>query len=128
MQIQVRRGGFGSMGAGFLRAACSGMVFPTRCPLTDSPAVNSMENRERWTALSFEEPHPGMLLASGLLLLVTPLGVALHLATTRELTRAEERAWVVGLTGRRGMAFLSAYLERSDRREALARLASGERT
>jgi hypothetical protein len=114
--------------------------------LADSPDVSSMAHSERWTrrvlailptasllgflalavnaALSFEEPHFGMLLASGLLLLVTPLGVALHLATTRELTRAEKRAWVVGLTGRRGIAFLSAYLEGSDRRAALERLSS----
>lgn len=75
--------------------------------------------------LSFEEPHPEMLLASGLLLLSTPLGVALHLNFTHELTRTEKRAWVAGLTGRRGMAYLSAYLEGGDRRRALEQLASG---
>jgi hypothetical protein len=118
--------------------------------LTDSPAAHSTGNSKRWTrwllavlpsasllgflalavnaTLSFEEPHLEMLIASGLLLLVTPLGVALHLATTRELTRAEKRAWVVGLTGHRGIAFLSAYLEASDRRRALAQLKSHART
>ena len=77
--------------------------------------------------LSFEDPHEGMLLASGLLLLVAPLGVLVHLAVTRELTRAEKRTWIAGLTGRQGMAFLAAYCEGSGRRIAMERLASATR-
>ena len=81
--------------------------------------------------LSFEDPHGGMLLASGLLLLVAPLGVLVHLGVTRELTRAEKRTWIAGLTGRQGMAFFAAYFEGSGRRIAMERLASeahGRRT
>jgi hypothetical protein len=110
-----------------------GFIASGRGDMSDSPAESSTRNAGRSTrgvlavlptaslvgflalavnaTLSFEEPHFGMLLGSGLLLLVTPLGVALHLMTTRELTRAEKRPWFVGLTGRRGIAFLAAYLE-----------------
>ena len=84
-----------------------------------APAVN--------VVLSFEDPHGGMLLASGLLLPVAPLGVLVHLGVTRELTRAEKRAWMAGLTGRRGMAYFAAYCDGSGRRIAMERLASEAR-
>jgi hypothetical protein len=74
--------------------------------------------------LSFEEPERAMLLASGLLLLAAPLGLLVHLGVTRKLTRAEKRAWIAGLTGRRGMAFLAAYFEGNGRRTALEQVAS----
>lgn len=78
-------------------------------------------------ALSFEEPHPEMLVASGLLLLATPVGVLCHLAVTRDLTRAEKWAWLAGLTSGRAIAFLSAYVEAGDRRGALRHCARGPR-
>lgn len=74
--------------------------------------------------LSFEEPESAMLIASGLLLLAAPLGLLVHLGLTRELTGAEKRAWIVGLTGRSGMAFLAAYFNGSGRRTALERVTS----
>ena len=76
------------------------------------------------TVLSFEEPERAMLIASGLLLMAAPLGLSIHLAVTRELSRDEKRAWIAGLTGRRGMAFLAAYFEGSGRRAALAQATS----
>ena len=74
--------------------------------------------------LSFEEPEREMLIASGLLLLVAPVGMLVHLGVTRELNRDEKRAWIAGLTGRRGMAFLAAYFKGSGRRTALQQVTS----
>jgi hypothetical protein len=74
--------------------------------------------------LSFEEPDRAMLLASGLLLLVAPLGALVHLGVTRQLTAGEKRAWITGLTGRRGMAFLAAYFKGRGQRAALEQVLS----
>jgi hypothetical protein len=72
--------------------------------------------------LSFEESHQELLIASGLALLAAPVGVLLHLAATRELTRGEKRAWIAGLMGRKGTALLAAYLKGVDRRRATEQL------
>lgn len=73
--------------------------------------------------LSFEEPHPGMLVASGLLTLAAPLGFSLHLALTNELTPSQKRAWMVGVVGRSGPALFAAYFRPVERRAATRWLA-----
>jgi len=60
-------------------------------------------------ALSFEEPHGTMLLVAGVLIIAAPVGLALHLWATSELTADEKRQWIVGLTGRRGPTLFAAY-------------------
>jgi hypothetical protein len=72
--------------------------------------------------LNFEEPHHEMLLVSGLAVLASPLCVFFHLAASRELTRAEKRAWIAGLMGPRGMTLFAAYLKRVDRRRVTEQL------
>src|SRR5437867_4113557 len=67
---------------------------------------------------SFEEPHAGMLLVATLLLSAAPTGLLVHLATTRELTARERRAWFAGLMSRRGARFFAAYFDASDRHRA----------
>jgi hypothetical protein len=65
--------------------------------------------------LSFEEPQSALLIASGLLLAAAPLGMALHLAATRQLSREEKRRWVAGLLSQRGPALFSAYFTSAER-------------
>ena len=65
--------------------------------------------------LSFEEAHASVLLGSGILIAMAPLGVALHLASTNELSREEKRLWVSGLLSQKGPALLSAYFNLADR-------------
>ena len=73
-------------------------------------------------ALSFEEPHSGMLLIAAVLLAAAPLGVALHLAFTDELTLDEKRRWIAGLMSRRGPELFGAYFTRGSRRRATEQL------
>ena len=68
--------------------------------------------------LTFEEPHAGMLLAATLLLSAAPAGLFLHLATTRELSPQERRAWLAGLVSRRATRLFAAYFDASERRRA----------
>jgi hypothetical protein len=55
--------------------------------------------------LSFEEPHWSMLTLAGLLVIAAPLGLLIHLATTSEMTGAEERMWLCELVGRRDLLY-----------------------
>jgi hypothetical protein len=66
-------------------------------------------------ALSFEEPQTTLLVASGLLMAAAPLGMALHLGATRQLSREEKRLWVAGLLSPRGPALFSAYFTAAER-------------
>ena len=72
--------------------------------------------------LSFEEPHSDMLLISAVLLAAAPLGMALHLAFTEDLTPEAKRKWVAGLMSRRGPELFSAYFTSASRRRATERL------
>lgn len=77
--------------------------------------------------LSFEEPQTSMLVGSGLLLVVAPLGMALHLASTSQLSLEEKRRWVSGLLSPRGPNLFSAYFNLAHRRKmthTLSRAAS----
>jgi len=65
---------------------------------------------------SFEEPHTGMLLVATLLLSVAPVGLLVHLATTRELTAQERRVWLAGLMSRKAARFFAAYFNARERR------------
>jgi hypothetical protein len=71
--------------------------------------------------LSFEEPHDGMLLISAVLLASAPLGMALHLAFTDDLTLEQKRKWIAGLMGRNGPELFGAYFTSASRRRATER-------
>lgn len=71
--------------------------------------------------LSFEEPHGGMLLISAVLLAAAPLGMALHLAFTDDITPEAKRKWVAALMSRRGPELFSAYFTSAARRRAAER-------
>ena len=68
--------------------------------------------------LSFEEPHAEMLFAAALLVAVAPAGLLVHLATTRELTAQERRAWCAGLASRKAARFFAAYFDAEERHRA----------
>jgi hypothetical protein len=68
--------------------------------------------------LGFERPDTPMFVAATLLLLAAPVGLALHLSTTKELTAAEKRLWAIGLLSWRGPALFGAYFVRRERRNA----------
>jgi hypothetical protein len=65
--------------------------------------------------LSFEEPHRGMLLLAGILVVSAPLGLAIHLALTTELTRADKRLWATALTSPASLRFFATYFTSSER-------------
>jgi|CXWL01.1.fsa_nt_gi hypothetical protein len=65
--------------------------------------------------LGFEEPHTPVSVGFGMLVAAAPFGVALHLASTHELTRQEKRLWVSGLLSHKGPTLLSAYFNMADR-------------
>jgi hypothetical protein len=69
-------------------------------------------------ALSFEEPHGTMLLVAGVLIIAAPVGLALHLWATSELTAGEKRQWIVGLASRRGPTLFAAYFSGVERGRA----------
>ena len=72
--------------------------------------------------LSFEEPHTAMLLVATLLLGAAPVGLLLHLATTRELTAQERRAWLIGLMSRKAARLFPAYFDANERCRATKQL------
>jgi hypothetical protein len=65
--------------------------------------------------LSFEEPQMTMLIGSGALIAAAPLGLALHLVTTDQLSREEKHRWVAGLLSGRGPALFGAYFKSAER-------------
>jgi len=65
--------------------------------------------------LSFEEPHRGLLMVAGLLLLAAPVGMLTHLAVTSELTGTEKRLWASALASRKGPTVFRAYFSTRDR-------------
>jgi hypothetical protein len=65
--------------------------------------------------LSFEEPHPALLLAAAVLVAAAPVGMLIHLAATPQLTSDEKRRWVIGLTSRHGPALFAAYFRAGGR-------------
>jgi hypothetical protein len=75
--------------------------------------------------LSFEEPHRGMLLLAGILLLSAPLGLAVHLAFTADLRRADKRLWAMALTSAASLRFFSTYFRPSERGQATQLLRQG---
>ncbi len=76
-----------------------------------------------WTVvLGFEEPYRRLLIVSAVLLAAAPLGMALHLSFTRELTRQEKRAWIVGILGLKNLGLLGAYFNPTRRRWATERM------
>ena len=75
-------------------------------------------------ALSFEEPHGATLLTSALLVAAAPIGMALHLALTSELTADEKHKWVTGLMTRRGPGLFAAYFNQAARRHATEEIAA----
>ena len=60
-------------------------------------------------AFSFEEPHEALVVAAAVLLMAAPLGMALHLGTTRELTPVEKRLWLAGLASWSAPSLFAAY-------------------
>lgn len=74
--------------------------------------------------LSFEEPQTTMLVGSGLLIAVAPLGMAIHLVSTSQLSREEKRRWVSGLLSSRGPNLFSAYFNLVHRRQMTQTLSS----
>ena len=76
--------------------------------------------------LSFEEPHAGMLVMAGVLVMAAPVGVALHLWVTSELTADEKRRWLVGLASRRGPSLFVAYFNGAERNRATRTLCEAE--
>ncbi len=78
--------------------------------------------------LSFEEPHAGMLLVATLLLSVAPVGLLVHLATTRELSAQERSVWLAGLMSRKGARFFAAYFHAGERRRTTQQLIARRRT
>ena len=76
--------------------------------------------------LSFEEPHPGMLLGAAVLVLAAPVGMLLHLSATSELTPDEKRRWATGLTTRQGPALFAAYFSAAERSRASRLLGQGD--
>jgi hypothetical protein len=72
--------------------------------------------------LGFEEPHRGLLFVSALLLATAPLGMAVHLAFTDELSPEDRRAWLSGLISLRDPGLFGAYFTARRRREATERL------
>lgn len=75
--------------------------------------------------LSFEEPHRGMLLLAGILLLSAPLGLAIHLALTTDLTKADKRIWAMALTSATSPRFFSTYFRPSERGQVTELLRQG---
>ncbi len=73
-------------------------------------------------AVSFEELHGGMLWISAALLAAAPVGMALHLGLTDELTAEEKRRWLAALMSRRGPELFGAYFSPAARRRATERL------
>jgi len=75
------------------------------------------------TALvGFERPNTMLLLVSSALVLAAPVAMLVHLAVTRELTRAEKRIWIRELTGPRAPWVFSDYVACDDRPAAASRL------
>jgi hypothetical protein len=72
--------------------------------------------------VGFEEPHRGVLSVSALLLAAAPLGMALHLAFTDELSPQDRRAWVTGLISLKDPGLFGAYFTSTRRRQATERL------
>ena len=77
--------------------------------------------------LSFEEPNTEILVASALLVAVAPVGLALHLAFTSELTTERRRLWVAGLMSRRGPDLFADYFSATARRKATQELTVNDR-
>ena len=75
--------------------------------------------------LSFEEPHRGMLLLSGVLTISAPLGLVSHLALTHDMTRDDKRRWARALFGASGARFFSAYFSARERDHATQLLRHG---
>ena len=73
-------------------------------------------------ALGFEEPHVGLLVLSAALLASAPVGLVVHLASTAELTVAEKRLWLRGLTGRDWARLVPAYFRPEQRHSTTSRL------
>jgi len=76
--------------------------------------------------LSFERPHAELLFVSALLLLAAPLGLAVHLGSTPELTSEEKRMWLRSLCSGKAPALFAAYLDPAERRRATQRLVAGK--
>jgi hypothetical protein len=72
--------------------------------------------------LSFEKADETMLLVAGGLLIAAPLGLALHLWATSELTADEKRKWVAGLASWRGPTLFAAYFNGPQRGRATRHL------
>src|SRR6266436_1831477 len=68
--------------------------------------------------LGFEEAYMPMLVVGAMLLLAAPLGLAIHLGVTKELTIKEKRLWVDGLLSWRGPALFPAYFTQNDQQIA----------
>jgi hypothetical protein len=75
--------------------------------------------------LSFEEPHRGMLLLAAILLVSAPLGLAIHLAFTTDLTKADKRLWAMALTSATSLRFFATYFRPSDRGQVTQLLREG---
>jgi hypothetical protein len=66
--------------------------------------------------LGFEEPPPALLAFSTAALIAPLLAILLDLALTRELSRAQKRAWLRHVAGTRAPRAWSAYLACKKRR------------
>jgi hypothetical protein len=77
--------------------------------------------------LGFEQPDTLMLVVASLLLLAAPVGLVLHLSTTKELTAEEKRLWAIRLLSWRGPALFGAYFVRRERRNATKALVDSAR-
>jgi hypothetical protein len=73
-------------------------------------------------ASGFEEPHPGVLLVSAILLAGAPVGMLMHLAVSGELTAVEKGLWLRAFARPGGLRLASAYLRPRVRRKVTGRL------
>jgi len=78
--------------------------------------------------LGFEQPNARMLLVSGLLVAVAPVGLLLHLALTGELSRADKCAWLAGLASFKDPGLLAEYFDPETRARATERLHASARS
>ena len=60
--------------------------------------------------LGFEKAPSGLLSASTFCVFAGPAALVLHLWLNRTMTRAEKRAWLKALTGKRALNAVSDYI------------------
>ncbi len=109
---------------GPIRPTLAGAILATLPYLTLLGCAGVVTN----IVIGFEEPHRRLFLVSAILFAAAPVGMALHLAFTGELSPKDKRAWIAALASFKEFDLFGAYFTARTRRQATERLRARARS